>query len=337
MICALYEQVFEMPLSLARWHWQYINNPTGKIALLLAVGEAGELAGQYALSPLILKVNNHTTLATLSLDTMVHPAYRGQGMFTKLAQDLYGKMAQMGVDLIYGFPNEQSHHGFIKNLQWIDLYQTLPLWVRPLNFSTVVKKVFRSDLLTALGAPLASLGYSVVFQTARASTTVRQVTAFDERADQLWEQAKGRAPIMVQRDQRYLNWRYPQHPDYRYTLFISERGDELLGYGVLSTQTVAGMSAAFIVDLLATSSTVEQDLIGAMLNFAHRERFDVANALMPPGHAGSLRRCGFIPLPKQLFPQELHLGVRNLTHRFSDNLLHDARNWYITWGDHDRI
>jgi GNAT superfamily N-acetyltransferase len=88
-----------------------------------------------------MKVGDDDVVATLSLDTMVHPDFRGQGMFTKLAEDLYGRIANDGMPIVYGFPNAQSHGGFVKYLKWVDLVEPLPIFVRPLKFSHPIRSL----------------------------------------------------------------------------------------------------------------------------------------------------------------------------------------------------
>jgi GNAT superfamily N-acetyltransferase len=331
-ICALYERVFEQPMTLERWRWQYAHDPGG---ILLAVAPDGSLAGHYAVSPLRFLMNGETIQGALSLDTMVHPNYRGQGMFTRLANALYDHLAAQGIDFIYGFPNEQSHHGFIKNLGWRDLQPTLPLYVYPLNFSSAIQKVLPVPLLARLGSPAAKLGYRALFGAPRpipSSIQVRKVQDFDERFDGLLEYAPAR--LMLKRDHDYLTWRYLKHPDHRYTILAAESGDSLLGYAVLSSQVTAGLNAAYLVDILGRKDAVTA-LIRAAVDSA--QDMDVINCMMFPPYAPLLRRSGFIPLPERLFPQEMHLGVHNNTTRLSDEMIYDPGSWYITWGDHDRI
>lgn len=55
--------------------------------------------------------------ACQSADTMTDPDYRGEGLFTKLARMTYLEAQKQGIQLIFGFPNENSYPGFIK-LGW---------------------------------------------------------------------------------------------------------------------------------------------------------------------------------------------------------------------------
>lgn len=343
-ITALYENVFQIPMSMERWMWRYGNNPTGQIAIELAAADDQRIVGQYAVMPVAMKVGDDEAVASLSLDTMVHSEFRGQRMFTKLADALYERLAAEGMPLVYGFPNSQSYPGFVKHLGWHDLVEHLPVFVRPLKFSKLLAKTVPSGLLAQIAAPPARLVYRLVYRPgckSSANLQLRALDAFDARSDRLWAAARDTAAVLIRRDQAYLNWRYVNHPDRTYSILAAERGDTLVGYVVAVEQEIAGMAGLFITDLLAdpAHSDVPAALIAAVVRQARQRDCDLVNCLMLPHHpyAAVLKQCGFVLAPPRMFPQEIHLGARNLGSPRPDTFIHDSRNWYITWGDHDSV
>jgi len=345
VIKELYESVFNVPKSIDFWRWRYLENPTGRIAILLAVSdEEQSLVGQYTLCPLLMKLGNKDVVGSLSLDTMVHPDFRRQGMLKKLAKNLYRLMAAEGIPLVYGFPNEQSHHGLTKYLDWKDLVDPLPIYVRPLKFSGLLKRVLPSDYLTRVSYPVAKFGYQILRRTRGRQDrqfTVTTLARFDERVDKLWHQAREIAQILVHRDRSYLNWRYAFHPRSDYTIFAIEDKEELLGYCVLRIQDLAGLQTGFIADLLVNpeANYAPDALLEAAVRQAEAAGCDMVNCLMLEHilYIAALKRCGFIRAPARVMPQELYLGVRNNGSSHPDAFIHNSRNWYITWGDHDRV
>jgi hypothetical protein len=341
----LYENVFNVPMSLELWRWRYLDNPTRQTAILLAVsGKAGALAGQYALCPVRMKVDNQEIVGALSLDTMVHPDFRGQNMFTKMADDLYQRIAATGMSLIYGFPNSQSHRGFTKYLGWKDLVTTLPVYVRPLMFPILLKKVLRSNVLSNLAGFLTGVGYKLMMSLRSARYrcyTVKIQTRFDERFNKLWEQACGIASILVRRDCNFLNWRYSEKPQSNYTILVIENGDTLLGYCILRVQELAGLQVGFIADLLVHPEEKygADALLEAAVKQAELQGCVMVNCMMLKHipYLVALKRRGFILAPDFVLPQEIHLGVRNNGSNHPDSYLQNSTNWYITWGDHDRV
>lgn len=342
-IIALYETTFQQPMSLARWQWQYLQSPTAKTAIMLAFSESGQLAGHYAVNPLPMQVNHQAEEGSLSLDTMVHPDFQGRRLFTSLAQALYEHLESAGNALTYGFPNGNSHHGFVKYLNWQDLAQSIPLYLYPLRFSALLQKAIPIPALTRLAAPLAQLGYKAVRRTHAPSTYhITTTSRFDERVDSLWEKARTLAPTLIRRDRAYLDWRFFQHPDYRYTLFtasLPSQNDQLTGYMVLTEQPLAGLNAGFIVDVLVDPAHPQaaNALFKAAIDHSRTAGHDLVNCMIFPHspYATALNQAGFIRVPPRFFPQEMHLGVR--ANQPNINGLSPVENWHITWADHDRV
>ncbi|GAA4386358.1 hypothetical protein GCM10023153_00030 [Ornithinibacter aureus] len=97
--------------------WKFDANPAGPPVLAVAEDD-GRLVGQYALWPVRLAVGSEVLLGAQSLDTMTHPDYRGQGMFTTLAKEAMTFAADRGVEVLFGFPNSASYPGFVTKLDW---------------------------------------------------------------------------------------------------------------------------------------------------------------------------------------------------------------------------
>jgi len=344
-IAELFNIVFNKPLSLARWRWQYRDNHAGLITIALAKGKNDQLAGQYAVRPVRMKFGNKIRLGTLSLDTMTHPEYRGQGIFVKLASYLYSDLSNRGIPVTYGFPNKASYLGFIKGLQWVDLSSPFPLYIRPLKFSRVVAARVHNKAAASLLGRWASVGYHLISGRRRptlpAGYRLMSADSFDERIDILWEKTSDLAPIMVIRDRQYLNWRYHENPTETYAIFLAERSDAIHGYIVLKKVDRFGLRVGFIVDLLAVQDIpqISLGLVGSAVDYFTDAGMDIVGCLMFPHayYAKALRANGFFRARERMFPQDIHLGVRSNTSEFPVNYVSDPTHWYITFGDHDAI
>ncbi|WP_290538037.1 GNAT family N-acetyltransferase [Alcanivorax sp.] len=84
----------------------------------LAKNERGEAAAYYGVFLCDLRVDGKFFFSAQSGDTMTHPDFQGKGLFTKLALKTYDKVRELGVDFVYGFPNESSYPGFKRKLNW---------------------------------------------------------------------------------------------------------------------------------------------------------------------------------------------------------------------------
>ena len=106
------------------WNWKHLNNPFGKSPVLLAV-EDSKIIGVRAFLRWEFLVDEEVKKACRAVDTAVHPAYQGKGVFSKLTLSLIEEMKEEGVDLIYNSPNADSMPGYLK-MGW-EKWGKLPL------------------------------------------------------------------------------------------------------------------------------------------------------------------------------------------------------------------
>ena len=121
-ILRLFKSSFGVEMSLEYWEWRYKRNPHYNKLLIHLMWDGGILAGHYALSPVKLLKEGNEQLSGLSMTTMTHPDYRGMGIFTKLANSVYQEAFDVHLfSSVWGFPNSNSHYGFINKLGWEDI------------------------------------------------------------------------------------------------------------------------------------------------------------------------------------------------------------------------
>lgn len=117
---ALYQDAFKKSLS----HNDFCNRFNTKSRGIEFVGfiaihrQTGMAAAFYGVFPLKILSNNSELSAAVSGDTMTHHQHRKKGLFVMLAKMTYEKCKKLGIQLIYGFPNNQSYHGLVSNLGW---------------------------------------------------------------------------------------------------------------------------------------------------------------------------------------------------------------------------
>jgi len=70
----------------------------------------------YGVIPCFIRFEDKIILAAQSADTMTHPDYRYKGLFTELASLTYQLCRSSGIQLVFGFPNQNSLQGFITKL-----------------------------------------------------------------------------------------------------------------------------------------------------------------------------------------------------------------------------
>ena len=342
-ILDLYKLVFGTEMSGEHWEWKYKGNPAGQALVILAESDKG-IVGQYALLPRLMKIGDNVWIGSLSVDSMVHPDCSGQGIFTALGKKAYELASQRGIHFVYGFPNANIHHLRITRLGWTDLYDGIPLWVKPLNLENILRKRFVSnELLVSLGGKIGKIAMRVRYKAQRSTPmcSVKETSSFDPRFDSLWNQVSGDHEIVVVRDKAYLTWRYHEKPSHDYVILTAEEEHDLLGYVVLRCMEDFSLQMGFIVDILTTPKETRActDLITAAVDYFELRKMDIVSCLMLPSaaYSRSLTEMGFMMAPKRLLPQRMYLGVCTFTSEYPAAFLAEPRNWFITWGDHDYI
>jgi hypothetical protein len=186
-------------------------NPFGPPMIELAF-DGDLLVGHYALCPAESRVDGALVRTARSMTTMTHPDYAGRGIFSSLAERLYGRVERdHGVGFIWGFPNANSHFGFTQKLRWHDLFALFFLDV-PAQASATAPRVVPLEPADA-HARLASVGAP----------------------------RSGVQPFA--RTSRFLDWRYAGKPRYR---LVGLEGSD--AFAVVSTFEGAEARALNLVD-----------------------------------------------------------------------------------------
>ncbi len=302
-ILALFQQVFKTPMKPEYWQWRFANNPCGKFMIKL-MWDGDILAGHYAASPVNLLIEEKKVLSALSMTTMTHPDYGGQGIFGKLAESLYAdgfKNQQLAA--IWGFPNNNSHYGFIKNLQWQDFDQ-IP------SFGIDVKKIPEG-----IDAPI---------QTADNFST-SHYKAF-------LEVTKGWG-VKVDRSPDYLNWRHIQNPSNNYVVFESTIEDKTY-YAVTKVFRSFSSTEQYEVDLVELMFPPDIKLLQGLLGKIKQHYSNLPllkfNCWLP------IKDKKHILLEKLGFINEApitYAGVHLIDPQYPS--VYQPQNWFYCMGDSD--
>lgn len=100
--------------------WLYKQNPAGTVVGYDA-WEGDKLAATYVTVPAPVLQREAVRPALLSLNTATHERYRGQGLFTRLANATYQLARERNFEIVFGVANANSVGGFTKKLGFQDL------------------------------------------------------------------------------------------------------------------------------------------------------------------------------------------------------------------------
>lgn len=328
-------------------HWQRAANPAGLALVALAKETAsGKIIGQLWVIPLRIQVGNEVHLGSVMVNLVVHPNYRRQGIFSSLVPFCYEEAQRLGVQFSYGFPNPNSYPGFVGRLAWADIGRAR-LFVRPLNIGRLIPRLGRGMLQHILAATGRAVG-RFVFRPRplgpdATQMAIAEVDTEDTALDDFWRRVRGKHPVTVVRDARFLHWRYTQIPERKYLVLAARQGGLIVAYVVLRCVTIEGILCGMVVDFLA-EPTERGRLAGEVLlhraavHFQHSD-VDLAGCLMLPvaEEISLLRRQGYVLCPSRLQPQPFPVILRANEGVPGWHMLHDIRRWFLTMGDFDAV
>ena len=84
----------------------------------IAFNERHNPIAYYGVIPCFIRYGDQLYLAAQSADTMTHPKYQFKGLFVQLANLTFDLCMEEGISLVFGFPNQNSLHGFLVRLKW---------------------------------------------------------------------------------------------------------------------------------------------------------------------------------------------------------------------------
>ena len=118
-LAILHSEVYGTPVNENYFLKKYDTAYTGleNVGYIAYSGD-GKPVAYYGVIPCYIEHKNEVMLAAQSADTMTHPGYRYKGMFVELSNKAFDLCRQLGIRLIFGFPNQNSYHGAINKLGW---------------------------------------------------------------------------------------------------------------------------------------------------------------------------------------------------------------------------
>ncbi|HSS49689.1 MAG TPA: hypothetical protein VLX28_12155, partial [Thermoanaerobaculia bacterium] len=219
-ILPMFRRSFFVDRSLARWRWEYRENPYGELQISEAFSPESTLVAHYAGYPVRFHRTGGggtQTLPALQIgDTMTEPAFRhvGRGPTSLLGRTVrhyYARYCEGQVAFNYGF-NTGNIQRFSMSFVGARRLESLPFHVLDLAARPLTPpSPFRSRLA----------GYRV-----------ERIAHFDARWDELFQRVSGAYGLLVERDARYLEWRYARCPETEYYLYAVFRRGRLAGWSV---------------------------------------------------------------------------------------------------------
>jgi GNAT superfamily N-acetyltransferase len=295
----------------------------------------GGIVGQQAGIPFALKAGDGTYRASWAIDLMVAKEWRLRGVGPTLS-DTHAAASDVSVSLGMTDAAYKSY----KRAGWIDL-GSLPTYLRVIDPMRCLR-VSPYDGALARGA--ATLGRpaltatSVAYHVAARVMGARlvEISAFDHRADELWEAAAPQYAVIARRNRAFLNWRFDCIPSAgRLRRFHVMKRGRPMGYAVLRVDRWRGEQVAVVVDYLARPGWLVPTF-ALIVEQARRERMSALLCRTLNIQAmGPLSMMGFLCLRNGL-RAPTRMMVRTAPDRQDlVPLVGDPRKWFVTTADSD--
>ena len=302
-ILSLFQNVFKSGLSKEFWQWRFQDQPLKETHIELMWHEQ-ELAGHYGACPVEIVIDQQVHPASLSLTTMTNPNYGGQGIFPKLAGSLYEKLKSNNHSLIYGFPNANSHYGFIKKLAWK-------------NIALIPNLVLIQAKFKGTSAPenISTKGVEL---------------SFNESHYQAFLETTNSYQVKINRSVDYLNWRYSGNPSNTYDLFEYQANDTTY-YAITKRYQVSDTEAQIdLVELIFPNNmALLTSLYTAIFEYYKQYSVKQINTWLPLNDEKytTMEKIGF----------ENSMPITYLGYRpFNESAISiDEKKWYFSMGDSD--
>ncbi len=344
------------------WEWEYKNNPNGQALMLLAEHD-GKIVGHYAILPIRMSYDHITINGGKAEGSVVHPEYRGNiaprfykkekdvRIFEKLIHNLFETAEKRQVDLIWGFPNTIALKPQIRTgYHYIPM--PITIMILPIDINKAFDKLFSAIKFKTLFILGSKLYYKVMttsiihknlrtdkfWEKFRAENKVLirelSVSDLDEKIDKFWEKFSiENKCITVERNQKYLGWRFIQDPVIPHKVFVCERNEDITATVVIN-MLHQGNVTANIVDIVGLEN-YETDLHFLLLHVIQILRDEGVTVVetwfgeneQSRKYVRILKKCKFLSIP---IKKRLHLIVKILNQNLKKDVIYNMDNWYIT-------
>ncbi|HUY22060.1 MAG TPA: GNAT family N-acetyltransferase [Acidimicrobiales bacterium] len=288
----------------------------------------GQIVGTEAGIPFDLTVEDGRCRGSWAVELMVDPEWRGSGIGPALSE-----AHRRSCLVSAGLSVSHAAYRSLLRRRSTDMGR-VPMYLRLLDPRAILRWEGAPMLVRYLALPLIAPALWLlggVDRIRNARTDLLSISAFDQRADVLWQEVSVLYRAISHRDAPWLRWRFddcPHRSEYlRYYVLHRER---LIGYLVLRWTTWSGRPVLALVDYLAAPGDVAR-LLSSSLRVARAlgATAVLCNTLNVQAE-NAFRTSGFF--------QRRNQGIRFLAYTSDESLkpvILNPSDWFITSADSD--
>jgi len=269
---------------------------------------------------------------------LVHPSFRGRGIFSSLIEKVVESSWELGCDFVLTMPNDMSFGAFMKN-GWSNLGDRV-LHVLPISGKQILKSYGTTHWLTVVGEiMMRKLG--LIKRFSRPDVAVCTQREFPEYASLVASSiAYTSSAITLKRDAEWFRWRFPFGELNRYQRYLLKGEDATpVAYAVTTIDHRKNLKTGYLVDFAGITNNYEKSILINALEWLVENGVDIIlSAVSNRSLSRSLRDVGFLRLPKCIAPKRFHTVFRIRTGSKSlARKLGSIKEWHLTLADWDNI
>jgi len=320
-----------------RWQWLYIDNPfiseaDGKLPIWLAIKD-NAIVGQTCGIPAEIKIGDRMYRLGWAVDLIVSPEFRGEGIGRKLMEEYY-RYFQVGIAISMA----NSTRRIWQKLGNVPL-KPMHIYLYPVKINkALVRYVFGDRLRFLQGLFAKAMNEALLikrtfnFKLRRyPNESIVEVSKFDEDFDALYDRTHGDYEALVQRDSKYLTWRFSSNRQFEYRTFVLKDQEVVKGYIVVRKPHYREVNIGHIVDFYAAKKDIDtiDDLIFFAIRFFGKSVDAIKCFSSVEKIEEIIKRYGFLKIEKMnplvLVPDtEIRSRIASV-----------SEDWFLTLADHD--
>lgn len=217
----VFSRVFRKNMPYERFAYKHLSNPELLRNFYIQKAENEKIIGTNCFDGAEVVCSDVVYRVAQSCDTAVVPEARGKGVFVNLISDAEVKLKAEGVDMMVGFPNNNSYHGFIK-LGWKHIGNFVPLVkvIKPID--VLLGKLFKTEKVYAFSA-----NQNVADSLRAVGIEKKEVAEKCLFSEQDFQLINADGVIKVRRTTEYYAWKCDMNDRFTYLVY---RGSGKLAY-----------------------------------------------------------------------------------------------------------
>jgi GNAT superfamily N-acetyltransferase len=282
------------------WHWKYKgSNPFGK-SIIVVAEDKKKIIATFSIIPIEYRLNKKLIKGSHSIAMLVHPDWQKKGVIKLVVDKAISVAKKNKIKFIYGYPNDNAY----------EIHKLI------FDYKDISNQYF--------------FHHNLKLKTNQnKNENIKEIRKFTKIHKAFLTDTKKYFKIILDRNAKFLNWRYISRPDNKYYVFGYYKEKKFYGYCVLKLYRENKILRGHIIDIITNpkEKKIFSELIKFALGFFKKHNCNESNLWLQ----------GSINFQKILLDNKFKLNKsRKFICKFNDDKLKSKfkkNDWYFTMGD----